>query len=195
MESLLWRDAGRGKAKADPRQSDRRDSPFSNSLLYGTKSPATSVGKTEDKARMVEKRQHAMDSGGKRVRTDTPSTDSQGKGRKPEEMPIGSTQNRENSARERYERALRGPEICIVPHNGELSGARAHGRTNRGEETAGWLQTDCPRKTSKRKDRSSAERASPNPGKSATHCSQRFVCERTGEAENPRRICEERPMG
>ena len=131
-----------------------------------------------------------MDPGGKRVRTDSPSTGSQRDGPKTRKSAKRDSKSSENSeVGMRFE--AQNPQIRNLhrtPRRRKLRAQRAHGRNPIGKRAAGWLHGNSPKGTSRIENRSRAKRAPPKPRDGTLPKKQsRLAQGKTGGAENPKR--------
>lgn len=131
-----------------------------------------------------------MDPGGKRVRTDSPSTDSQRDGPKTRKSAKRDSKSSENSeVGMRFE--AQNPQIRNLhrtPRRRKLRAQRAHGRKPHRGRAAGWLHGNSPKGTSRIENRNRAKRAPPKPRDGTLPKKQsRLAQGKTGGAENPKR--------
>ena len=136
---------------------------FSIDLLFPKREAQNFGGQRQKQRTRAQRRQEAMDPGGKRVRTDSPSTGSQRDGPRPESLQSAIP----NPARIRKwecvsKRRIHRSEICIEPQDGGSFGRKGRMDANPiGKRAAGWLRGNSPKGTSRIENRSCAERAPP----------------------------------
>lgn len=118
---------------------------FSIDLLFPKREAQNFGGQRQKQRTGAQRRQEAMDPGGKRVRTDSPSTDSQRDGPKTRKSAKRDSKSSENSEVEmRFE--AQNPQIRNLhrtPRRRKLRAQRAHGRKphrEKGGRVAAWEQ-------------------------------------------------------
>lgn len=172
---------------------------FSIDLLFPKREAQNFGGQRQKQRTRAQRRQETMDPGGKRVRTDSPSTGSQRDGPKTRKSAKRDSKSSENSEVEmRFE--AQNPQIRNLhrtPRRRKIRAQRAHGRKPHRERAAGWLHGNSPKGTSRIENRNRAKRAPPKPRDGTLPRKQsRLAQGKTGgSGKSETQFAEDTPMG